>query len=327
MAAHELDMERKACILAFILCLFGSGKAVAQCFASPGNPVAGSTNLGILDPHIFRAIGFYQFSASDRYYEGRYPSDYDPAGAISSAYYNYTGLSIGYGLTRRFSIETELGYFFNKTQEYKYIDHRLTGSGMSNAVISGKYNLYQDLVRRTELTLTAGPKLPFSTRPQVVDGVELPIDVQTSTGNFGAVAQMFFVKEFDAISARFILIGRYENNFTENRQGYRFGDAWITSIFLSKHLANPWTGLTKDLTLILQGRYEYRRQNTRHGQPVTYSGSKLFFVSPQLNYNLNYIWNFSVIFDVPVYQYYNGIQLANRFAVTLTVARDIGFQL
>lgn len=320
-------MTQKACILAFIFLLSGGGKAVAQCFASPGNPIAGSTNLGILDPHIVRAIGFYQFSLSDRYYEGRHPSGYDPAGAISSAWYNYTGLSIGYGLTRRFSIETDLGYFVNKTQEYRYLDHSLTGSGLSNAVISGKYNLHQDLVRRVELTVSAGPKLPFSTRPQVVDGVELPIDVQASTGNFGAVGQLFFVKEFDAVSARLILMGRYENNFTENRQGYRFGDAWITSVFLSKHLANRWTGLTKDLTLILQGRYEYRGQNIRHGQPVAYSGSNLFFVAPQLNYNLNYIWNFSVIFDVPVYQYYNGIQLANSFAVTFSVARDIGFQL
>lgn len=320
-------MKTRILVLVLIILLAGGGSAAAQCFASPGNPIAGSTNLGILDPHIVRVIGFYQFSASDRYYEGRHLSDYDPAGAISSAYYNYSGLSIGYGLTRRFSIEADLGYFFNKTQEYRYLDYRLSGSGLSNAVVSGKYNLYQDLVRRTELTVSAGPKLPFSTRPQVVDGVELPVDVQASTGNFGAVAQLFFVKEFDAISARLILMGRYENNFTENRQGYRFGDAWISSLFFSKHLANRYTDLTKDLTLILQARHEHRGRNLRHGNTVEYSGSNLFFVAPQLNYNLNYIWNFSVIFDVPVYQYYNGIQLANRFAVTFSVARDIGFNL
>ena len=307
--------------------LAGGGGAAAQCFASPGNPIAGSTNLGILDPHIVRVIGFYQFSVSDRYYEGRHPSDYDPAGAISSAFYHYAGMNLGYGLTRRFSIETELGYFFNKTQEYKYLDYRLTGSGLSNVVISGKLNLYQDLVRRTELTVAAGPKLPFSTHPQVVDGVELPVDLQASTGNYGAVAQLFFVKEFDAFSGRLILTGRYENNFTENKQGYRFGDAWITSLFMSKHLANRHTDLTKDLTLILQARHEYRSRNMRNGQAVDFSGSNLLYLAPQLNYNLNLIWNFSVIVDVPVYQYYNGIQLANRLAVTFTAARDIGFNL
>ena len=318
---------KKALFLLLAFLLINSENLHAQCFASPGNPIAGNSNLGILDKGIVRAIGFFQYSLSDRSFEGNRPSVYDPPGAISSAFYNYSGFSIGYGLTQSLSIETEVGYFFNKTQEYKYLEERLTGSGPSNAVISGKYNIFQDLARRIELTLSAGTKIPFSTKPQVVDGVELPVDVQSSTGNFGAVARLFFVKEFDLISARLILIGQYENNFSENRQGYRFGDAFITSLFFSKHLANRWTDLSKDITLILQARHEYHGRNTRHGQTVAYSGNNLFFLSPQLNYNLDLTWNFSVIFDVPVYQQYNGIQLANSFALTFSVARDIGFDL
>jgi hypothetical protein len=314
-------------LLLAILCLMPADDLRAQCFASPGNPIAGSTNLGILLRGKARVIGFYQHGLSDEYFEGRSPSDYDPPGAIGSAHYHYTGFSLGYGLTQRLTLEAEAGYFLRKAQEYKYLDYELRGQGLSNAVLSAKVNVYSDPVRLVELSLSAGPKLPFSTRPQAAGGVELPVDVQPSTGNFGAVLQYYFIKEFDGVSIRLILTGRYENHFTENRQGYRFGDAQTHSLYVSKHLANRWTGLTKDLTLILQARYEYRGQNHRHGQLVDFSGSQLLWLSPQLNYNLNLLWNFSVILDLPVYRNYRGIQLAGTRALTFSVARDIGFRL
>ena len=314
-----------AVLVAFMM--FHGDALYAQCFASPGNPIAGSTNLGILDKGITRTIGFMRYGLMDRYYEGSRLSDYSPAGAVSSASYSYAGLSIGYGITPKLTVEAEAGYFFNRTQKFRHIDYELRGSGFSNAVIAAKYNVFQDLPRNMELTLSAGPKIPFSTKPQVVEGVELPIGVQASTGNYGLVVQSFFVKEFDVISARLIMINRYENNFTENQQGYKFGDAYISSLFLSKHLSNPWTGITKHLTFILQGRHEYRRQTRMHGHVIGSSGHNLFFVVPQLNFNPGMIWNFSMMVEIPVYQHYQGTQLANSYAVTFSVARDIGFGL
>lgn len=314
-------------LLLFFLILNLHNNSFAQCFASPGNPIAGSTNLGILDKNKIRTIGFYQYSLSNQYYEGSKPSDYNPAGAISSAFYHYSGFNIGYGLAQRLSLEADVGYYLSKTQHYKYLDYELKGQGLSNLLISAKYNVFQDFDRNAEITLSAGPKIPFSTSPQIVDGVELPVDVQPSTGNFGAVFQAFFVKEFILTSARLIFIARYENNFSENQQGYRFGDAYVSSLFISKHLANRWTDLTKNLTLIMQARHEYRGSNQRYGKTVDYSGSNLLFFAPQINFNLNLIWNFSLIYDIPVYQYYSGIQLAKSHAITFSIARDIGFKL
>ncbi len=321
-------MLKRLIIICFIIALVlvaCRSQLQAQCFASPGNPIAGSTNLGILDKGTARSIGFLQYNLMNRYFEGSKRSDYSPAGAISSAHYIYAGFSLGYGLSNKFTLEAEAGYFLNRTQDYKYIDYSLRGHGFSNAIISAKYNVYQDLPRNLELTLSAGALLPFSTRPQVVDGVELPIGVQPSTGNYGMVLQSFFVKEFDVGSVRLILTNRYENNFTENQQGYRFGDSFISTLFLSKHLANRWTRLTKDFTFILQTRHEHRSRSTRNGREVDYSGHRLVFVAPQLNYNLGMIWNFSVMLDIPVYQYFNGIQLANSHLITFSVARDFGF--
>jgi len=189
----------------------------AQCFASPGNPIAGSTNVGVLQNRITRVLVFHKFSFSNQYFEGSNKISYDYPAAISNANFNYTGFSIGYGIRKRITLEVEAGYFFNKTQNYRHFDYTIKGFGFSNAIFTGKFNIYKNVDKMLEFTMSGGLKVPFSLKPQVVNGVTLPIDIQPSTGNFGSIFQALFVKEFKNISARFILFSRYENNFNENR--------------------------------------------------------------------------------------------------------------
>ncbi len=316
----------------FLGVIISSQNIQAQCFASPGNPIAGNANLGVLDKGIVRAVVFHQYNTMDKYYTGTKLATDSEKGTVGSAFYNYSGLSIGYGISKRFTIEVEAGYFLNKTQKHLIVindkERRITekGFGFSNAVLSGKYNVYKNVVKGIEFSVAAGAKLPFSTQPQVVDGVELSIDVQPSTGSYGSVFQSFFVKEFDNISARLIMINRFENNYTENKQGYKFGDTYTNAIFLSKHLANPYTHLTKDITAIVQFRHEYVKPYYRNGDlKDKVSGSKIFLISPQLNYNLKMVWNFSLTYDIPIYQYYNGSQLARAYGITFSLTRDFGF--
>src|SRR5690554_4535715 len=108
--------------LFFVLFLFINFKAEAQCFASPGNPVAGSANVGVLQQRIFRLVLFHKFSYSDSYYSGSKFNEYNFPAAIKNANYNYSGLSLAYGLKPKLSLELDLGYFINKTQNYRYID-------------------------------------------------------------------------------------------------------------------------------------------------------------------------------------------------------------
>ena len=297
----------------------------AQCFASPGNPIAGSANVGILQPRITRAVVFYRYSFANQYFEGNNAIDYDKPARVSSANYNYVGFNVGRGITRRFTLELEAGYFINKTQNYTYLDFSDRGFGLSNAVISGKYNIYKDVVRKTEISVSGGIKMPFTTKPQEVDGVRLGIDTQPSTGHFGSILQAIFVKELEGPSMRFILLGRWEKNFNENKLNYLFGDAITTSLFVSKHLANRHTELTKDITVILQLRHEYRFRNLSGGKEMLGSGSNILFIAPQINYNHNMVWNFSLIYDFPIYRYYNETQLGTSYAISFSITRDFGF--
>jgi len=293
----------------------------AQCFGSPGNPIAGSANLGVLLKKSYRAIAFYKHADLTGYKKGDVKTPYQ---YVKNANYNYIGFNMGYGLSHKISLDADMGYYINKTQKYAIADFTHNGYGLSNGSVGVKYNFYLDNVKKVEYTAGVNAKFPLALEPMETDGVVLPIDVQPSTGNFGLIAQSFFVKQFPEKSVRFIIINRYEKNFNENRQGYSFGDALSSSVFISKHLWLSWTSLFKDVTAILQLRHEYRARNKNFGTQVVNSGSNIIFCSPQLNYNFNKIWNFSAIIDIPCYQYYNGLQLSNKLAFSFSVTKDFG---
>ncbi|MBI5219835.1 MAG: transporter [Bacteroidia bacterium] len=315
---------KSVCILFFVT-LFHFN-LFSQCFSSPGNPIGGTANLGSVEKKLLRISAFHKYSISDHYHKGDKNSDFI---LYDKADLNFIGSIIAYGLTRKFTIETELGCFINKSIYYDrrmtLPEYKTTGSGFSNTVISGKYNLYYNPGKSIKYTISAGAKIPFSTEPQYVNGAILPIDVQPSTGTYGAVIQSYLLKENSFKAMRYFMINRVEINAV-NKQEYKFGNAFITSLFVSKKLHFRWQWLTENWTAILQVRHEYRTKSTNEGNEVTASGSNLLFISPQLNYSISEKWNVSVIADIPMYQYYNGTQLANKFAVGFNISRDIVFK-
>ena len=292
------------------------GNAFAQCLSS-ANPVGGSANLLVLEKNTVRVIGFYRFNYGDQYYEGSKRSGFD---LIRSENYNYAGSIVGYGLAERTTLEAELGYFINKTQVYN-IDPQyvLTGSGLSNAILSVKYGLLKNNEKRFFISSGIGAKIPFSTEPQSRDGVELPVEVQPTIGAFGMVLQGFIVKEKPVTGTRYFITGRMEMN-SRNRRDYRLGTSVTTSFFISKHLMMPW--LKGDWTAILQLRNETREADKTSTGVRESTGSTIFYLSPQLNNFINEKWNLSLLADIPVYRHFNGIQLTTKFGITLTLARE-----
>lgn len=290
--------------------------APAQCLSSV-NPVGGSNNLLVLGKNSLRLISFYRFNYGDRYFEGHDRSDFN---LIKSANYNYAGSIIGYGLAGRVTLEGEFGYFINKTQHYNIVPaYMLRGSGFSNAIVSVKYGLLKDDSKRFFISSSLGAKIPFSTKPISRDGVELPVEVQPTIGAFGTVVQLFLVKEKPLTGTRYFLTGRMEINAT-NKQDYKLGSSIFTSFFLSKHLMFPW--LKGDWTTIIQVRNEIRNKDKTINGWKESSGSTIFYVSPQINYFISEKWNVSLMLDLPVYQHFNGIQLATRYGLSLNFARD-----
>jgi hypothetical protein len=300
-----------------------SGQAVAQC-CSPGSPVGGTVNIGIVPKGTIRVIAFHRYSFSDTYFEGDDRVDFE---YVKSANFNYTGLVLGYGLSKKLTVETELGGFINKSQQYSFNNAILRGYGLNTGVITAKYNWITLKSNPFEWTSALGAKIPFSRKYQEVNYVPLPRDIQPSTHAFGLVAQNFLNKGFPEIKMRVFLITRFESNFKDYYQ-FKFGNTFINSLFLSKQLGeSPWM-------LLLQSRYEWRGHDydnvtnnncfSPEGRLRDASGGHLFYMAPQVSYTIAKKWNVSLLVDLPVYRHYNGIQLGNKLAAAVYLSRDFG---
>ncbi|MDD2411399.1 MAG: hypothetical protein RBS19_03445 [Bacteroidales bacterium] len=77
--------------------------------------------------------------------------------------------------------------------------------------------------------------------------------------------------------------------------------------------------------MILQLKNQIKQKNIRKNNIVEASGNCSFFLSPQINLSLYDKWNLSVLIDIPIYQYYNEIQLANSYSFAFSLIRDFSF--
>ncbi|MBN2272918.1 MAG: hypothetical protein JXR41_11960 [Bacteroidales bacterium] len=307
-------MNRRA-ILIFLLCVAFGAMADAQCLSSV-NPVGGTENLLVLEKNALRIISFYKYGQGKHYFEKDSRSDFS---LIRKAQYNYLSGIIGYGLSHRITLETEFGYYINKSQHYATEpEYTLTGRGLTNLVVSSKVNLYTNHIKRVYFSAAGGVKIPFSRTPQEVDHVELPVEVQPTIGAYGFVFSSYFVKENSERALRFFITNRVETNL-RNPEDYHLGTAVFTSFFVSKHLMFQW--LKGDWTTILQFRNEIRTHDHIGDRLKESSGGAIFLVAPQINYVVQEKWYLSAMADIPVYQYFNGTQLGAGIGATLSLSR------
>ena len=158
-------------------------KVNAQC-CSPGNPAGGIGALGTLEKNTARISLLYKGGFSDTYYGGNigstHPLQPDPnfIPSIKNANYNYAGLNFRFGLTDKLTIDNELGYFINKTQNYidGLIPAQLKGYGFTDFGVQFKYRLLKK--REWEITPGIGIRFPVGQKEQKDNvGSTLPIDL------------------------------------------------------------------------------------------------------------------------------------------------------
>ncbi len=286
-----------------------SNKLYAQCCA-PGNPVSGSEHTGIVAPKTLRLISFYRHSFSDTYYDISKPADYQE----STAGYNYIGEVVSYGFAKRFSAEAEVGYYIDKYQNSDVLG-RLATHGFNNAVVSVKYALLNH--KGFEVTLGTGIKLPLSHK-QFVDQYKIPFpqEIHPSTRAFGFTGQIYISKAFSP-KWKTVLTGRYESN-GHNKEEYRFGDAFISSIYISRTFSRNWM-------VTFQIRDEYRNEDLQDDTKYLETGGNIIFVSPQLSHTFSNRLTAAVSTDMPVNRKYNGIQLGPKYALGVSLVKDICF--
>jgi len=288
-----------------------AGNASGQC-CSPGNPIGGTGNLGVLPKGDARLTLSYDYSYSGKYFhERRRVEPY----FVKAGFYQFSRLSFSYGVSSRLTIDTEVAYFIKKAQ--KYVDGILptqrSGRGISNAAFSINFQLYRDLLHRWEITSGVGLKAPIGSYRHRGEGGLLPLDIQPTTGGYDFIHSLFFYHAVPVTKLGLFLTNRTEFKGT-NRDGYKFGDLLVTSVFATYEVDIHWGG-------VLQLRSEKRWRDRRPTGSVPTTGSLKFFITPQINYLVGESVVISGLVDIPVYQYYNREQLGNSYALSLAIIK------
>lgn len=306
-------------IIVFFFMLLSYHNSQAQCCSS-GNPIGGDGSNDVLNKKILRVFLSEKSSYSTDYYEGNHKSDI-PFDINSN--YNFANLSLSYGLMSKLSVHTELGYFINKTQNINFGERTETikSSGIGDLLLQFRFILLENPLYNNQLVLGAGFKSPIGAFNEKINGITIPLSLQPSAGAFKFNASIFYSNMphiskwgFNALS--YIEISqKIDKGFLE----YKYG----TYLQLSMGAIYK---ITENLTLVTNLKTEVRLQDKRELDiTVEASGSKILYINPSLIYKFKTSYYFIINSDIPIYKYVNGLQLTNKFGISLGIRKDIKF--
>jgi len=310
----------------FLLCFWiGSASNVWSQCCSPGNPVGGAISPGVNQTGNWQLFTGYRYGYSGAYFEGNKPAE---SAFIQRGAFQHIMLAATYGISQRLTLELEGGYFLQKTQVYQagILPSQQTGTGLTDFNVLARVNIFRDEVRGWEISPGMGIKLPIGSYNQVRDGVILPRDLQPSTGSADGLLTLFIQKANLKQKYRAFLLGRLELKGT-NPDQYRYGHFGSLGLFGSYSPGARWT-------LIGQLRGEWRARDTRPStgtgiplgngrEQILPTGSRKYFLSPQLTFQPLPRLAISLLVDVPIYQFYFESQLATTTSALLTLRWEI----
>ncbi len=306
-------MVKRLVFVSLVLPLFYNNLN-AQC-CSAGNPFfyGAQSSLGKND---FEFLIGYKYSTSTSYYEGTQPISIE---FIDKAYFNYANFQIQYGITERLSVQTDLGYFINKTEIYSMSGwDNQSGYGLGDLMLTVRYLAYKNYVHKISVTPSIGVKFPVGVFDQEVNHVKLPITLQPSSGSFKYSLNLYVNKGFKnpRWNLGFWCSYEYAQLIDSKNFYYNYGDLFMLSIIGSYRIGKVNLGIE----LRNDNRAKSHRENN---QIVESSGYNIFYVIPHISYSFTQNWMVATDIDIPVFRNYNGIQLANTYAVAFRVTYNL----
>ncbi len=318
----------------FLVFFFGLiGKqlhAQGCCSGGSGSPMVGGVSMGVLQNRQFDIGESFQYFSSSKFFAG---SKDTFSGNVSSLKTSYLYSRIGYGISQKLTLYVEAGYFLNKTEtgyDKERPDYKKNSSGIADLIIFPRYDVYDktDDKTHTEVTLGLGIKLPLgnyhdSTTVYVdaVSGQKLktvsPPTVQTTTGSNDFIFYGFVFREYKKKKFRVFANGTYIRK-GYNGMGEKFGDYASMGLFVSKTFLRK-LGLTVQLKyewidrMAVDPNIDYQAKGISIDPYST--GSKKISLVPQMSYPYK-SFNFFALYDLPLYQYLNGMQIGSQYMVT-----------
>jgi len=305
--------------LIFILIIFSSPSyIIAQC-CSPGGPTVGSLSSGTVWKNNLKFTTYYQYGISADYRDGSSISDFD---LLNKGYYNFIGILASYGVTNNFTLTLESGYYITKTQDYNLdvSDNILEGFGLTELTILPKYSILNAIDNYFDLSFGLGIKIPFTREQQLSNNVVLPIDVQPSSNALGFISDLYLNYPLNYNDLQLMLFNRIDMNTDTDFIGTKYtnGTRVATSI-------NMLYGISDKFSSLYQLKHEFRAQDKRDNKLIDASGYNIFFISTQIIYLFDELIQTSLLFDYPLYENYNGVQLSIDYKVSFAMTYNLRF--
>lgn len=289
----------------------------AQCCAA-GNPVGGDGSQEGLRKHEMRVFAAYRLSYSRDYYHHSKKEDIQH---IDKSYYNYSSLSVTYGLNWRFTMHAEMGYFFDKVQVINLSSGQETieSHGLGDLSLTGRYSLLpQKLINEDQFILSLGGRFPVGAFNQEMEGVVIPVSLQPSSGALKINSGLYYShKKKDALFgwSAFTLF-EWSKEIDKDFLIYKYGNFFMLE-------ATAFYSETPKFTAFLSAKAEYRQRDSRENDlEIESTGGLTLYLRPQLQFAIGKSWSLVSFADVPVYKYVNGYQLTNLFAMQVGLRKS-----
>jgi hypothetical protein len=311
----------KSLLLSTLLILVATNSyAQGCCSGGSGSPIAGGTSQGVLAERQMELGMNFQYISSKKFLTGNQPSDNYYIKDFNTKYLYYR---MAYGVTSKFTLSIETGYFLNKTQVPLNGVYKEIGKGFADLIIFPRYKIYEHNTEETrdEITLGLGMKIPLgkyydSTWAGNVYIPSAPA-VLTTTGSNDFIFYGFAFRGYPEKKARVFMNLMYIRKGW-NALGEKFGDYGSIGLFAGKTFFKK-LGVTLQLKGEMIGKLSYMNADDliKYGiVDVTSFGSKKIAFVPQISYSYKTFTVFTMT-EIPLYQYVNGTGIASQYLFTL----------
>lgn len=311
---------KKLLLFLFIHVLLWNNPIFPQCCGA-GNPISISTSDNTIESKKMKIGLNYRFSYSDSYFEDIHKTTLDYPTAVKNSNYNYINFNIGYGLTKRLSIATSLGYYINKSETFKSdLLGKMKASGIGDLDVSISYKAYINVQKGIEFAPYVNVKFPVGKFDCEDNGIKLPISLQPSSGSFRYTGGMYF---YTNLSKKFFLTSFNMFEYAQRIKSYNFNYKYGNTLFFS--LDANYKAM-KYLTVGIQTSYEYKSRSKReNNQELFGTGYQTISITPHLTFVAMKKTFFSFLLDIPVFHKVEEIQLVNKVALQLKIIQNINF--
>ncbi|MDD2964360.1 MAG: hypothetical protein PHQ65_13070 [Bacteroidales bacterium] len=292
-------------------------RVTAQCCAA-GSPASVNPDLRPLRAGSFSLMASMRYAVSEAYFQNDTKLEVIPL--ITSSDYWFGQIQAGYTVYRGIELNAGLGYFLKKAEHSKLSDlHSDNGYGLSDLTIGTRALIWRSTSSGRQFYGSLGITLPTGQFDLVRNNVKLPVQLQPSAGTFKYRAAVQYIEPVPALKTDFFAQAEAETSawIVSDHFVYKYGN-YYTLTLGGYHAVSGW------FTLGIQARGEWRERSQRDESiPLEATGFRQVSLVPMVSLQLPQRLNIAFLPQLPVYRFYNGIQLANSWSGTFSFSYSL----